>query len=198
MKAYYDSKGLDTPYKSLGAFRRARRAQAQSYRDNRKEWSQTFKENANTQKPVKKNVETNNDVNEQTHIFIANNLGKAGNAIKARFDIKSSSVIITDKQFASHIAKGANAHDDIYEKVKDDIANIIQDPDFIFISDKRENSVIFVSISHKAQFIVKLNVESKQKANTIITIFGCGEKTLKRLKKKNEILYKKGIDKIEK
>ena len=94
--------------------------------------------------------------------------------------------------------QAANAHGDIYEKVKDDIANIIQDPDFIFISDKRENSVIFVSILHKAQFIVKLNVESKQKANTIITIFGCGEKTLKRLKKKNEILYKKGVDKIEK
>ena len=33
------------------------------------------------------------------------------------------------------------------------------------------------------------------KSNTIITIFGCGEKTLKRLKRKNEIIYKKGIDK---
>ena len=37
-KIKYDSKGLDAPYKTLGAFRRARRAQAQSYRDNRKEW----------------------------------------------------------------------------------------------------------------------------------------------------------------
>ena len=40
MQAYYESKGLDAPYKTLGAFRRARRAQAQSYKDNRKEWSE--------------------------------------------------------------------------------------------------------------------------------------------------------------
>lgn len=94
-----------------------------------------------------------------------------------------------------HIAKGANTHDDIYKKVKDDIPNILEDPAFVFVSDKREDSVIYVSILHKIQLIVKLNVESKEKSNTIITIFGCGEKTLKRLKKKNEILYRKGIDK---
>ena len=40
MHAYYESKGLDAPYKTLAAFRRARRAQAQSYKDNRKEWSE--------------------------------------------------------------------------------------------------------------------------------------------------------------
>ena len=40
MQAYYESKGLEAPYKTLGAFRRARRAQAQSYKDNRKEWSE--------------------------------------------------------------------------------------------------------------------------------------------------------------
>jgi hypothetical protein len=40
MKAYYESKGEEAPYKTLGAFRRARRAQAQSYKDNRKEWSE--------------------------------------------------------------------------------------------------------------------------------------------------------------
>ena len=39
MQAYYENKGEEAPYKTLGAFRRARRAQAQSYKDNRKEWS---------------------------------------------------------------------------------------------------------------------------------------------------------------
>jgi hypothetical protein len=39
MQAYYKSKGEEAPYKSLASFRRARRAQAQSYKDNRKEWS---------------------------------------------------------------------------------------------------------------------------------------------------------------
>jgi hypothetical protein len=39
MQAYYKSKDEDAPYKSLGAFRRARRAQAESYKVNRKEWA---------------------------------------------------------------------------------------------------------------------------------------------------------------
>ena len=43
MQAYYENKGLEAPYKTLGAFRRSRRSQAQSYRDNRKEWN-TMKE----------------------------------------------------------------------------------------------------------------------------------------------------------
>ena len=43
MQAYYENKGEEAPYKTLGAFRRARRAQAQSYKDNRKEWN-TMKE----------------------------------------------------------------------------------------------------------------------------------------------------------
>ena len=198
MQAYYESKGLEAPYKTLGAFRGARRAHAQSYRDNRKEWTQTAEDGKNKNAQTTNVEEPTNIANKPTHIFVSNNLGKAGNVLKARFDIKSDSVIITDKQFASHIAKGANTHDDIYEKVKDDISNIIQNSDFVFVSDKRENSVIFVSIAHKAQFVVKLNVENKEKSNTIITIFGCGEKTLKRLKKKNELLYQKSIDKTEK
>jgi hypothetical protein len=40
MKAYYESKGEDAPYKSLGAFRRARRAQSETYKESRKEWNQ--------------------------------------------------------------------------------------------------------------------------------------------------------------
>ena len=39
MKAYYESKGIDAPYKTLGAFRRARRGQATQYKENRKVWS---------------------------------------------------------------------------------------------------------------------------------------------------------------
>jgi hypothetical protein len=74
-------------------------------------------------------------------------------------------------------------------------SGIINNPDYIFISNKKENTVIFVSKKHKVQLIVSLNTTDENLSNTIITIFGCGNSTLKRLKKKNEILYKKGIDK---
>lgn len=38
MQAYYKSKGEDAPYKSLGAFRRARRAQGERYKDIKSLW----------------------------------------------------------------------------------------------------------------------------------------------------------------
>lgn len=136
--------------------------------------------------------------NSQGHVFVSKSLGKASSVLMERFDIKSESVIITDKQYSAHIAKGANNHDDIFEKVKEHIPSIIDEPDYIFISDKKEDTVIFVSEEHKVQLIVKLNTINQDLSNTIITIFGCGQSTLKRLKKKNEILYKKGIDKDKK
>jgi hypothetical protein len=39
MKAYYAGKGVDAPYSTLAAFRRARRAQSANYRESRKEWT---------------------------------------------------------------------------------------------------------------------------------------------------------------
>ncbi len=129
------------------------------------------------------------------HIPIANTLGKASAVLMERFDIKSESVIITDRQYKEHIAKGANNHDDIFDKIKNRIPYMIEDPDYVFVSDKKEDTVIFVSEEDKIQLIIKLNRINPVLSNTIITIFGCGNNTLKRLKKKNEILYKKSIDK---
>ena len=39
MKAYYESQGKAPPYNTLGAFRRARRAQSDNYQASRKEWA---------------------------------------------------------------------------------------------------------------------------------------------------------------
>jgi hypothetical protein len=43
MKAYYKSIGEEPPYKTLGGFRRAKRAQSTAYADNKKEWSELNK-----------------------------------------------------------------------------------------------------------------------------------------------------------
>jgi hypothetical protein len=39
MKAYYAGKDKEAPYATLAAFRRARRAQSDNYRESRKEWA---------------------------------------------------------------------------------------------------------------------------------------------------------------
>ena len=45
MREYYAAKGIDAPYSTLAAFRRARRAESENYCASRKEWTQTPKEN---------------------------------------------------------------------------------------------------------------------------------------------------------
>ena len=158
--------------------------------------SEIKSENAPQQKAIDKIVLPYEQ--QSAHIFIANSLGTASSSLKDRFDIKSDRIIITDKQYATHIANGANTHDDIFDRIKDHIPDIINNPDYIFISNKKKDTVIFVSIEYSTQLIVKLNTSNPDLSNTIITVFGCGKSTLKRLKKKLEILYEKSIDKQEK
>ena len=66
------------------------------------------------------------------HIPISSSLGKASAMLLQVFDIKSESVIITDKQYETHIAKGANNHNDIFEEIEAYVPTIIDNPDYIF------------------------------------------------------------------
>ena len=108
--------------------------------------------------------------------------------LKREFNILNNEVVITEKQYESHIDGN---HDDFYAKHIDDIPKIIKDPDFVFQDNTHKNGVIFVGAVEKTQIIVALNSTNKDWKNTIITVFGCGDSTLKRLLKKNKIFYKK-------
>lgn len=52
MRAYYEAKKIDAPYATLGAFRRARRAQSENYRESRKEWAKEPKASAQSTQAV--------------------------------------------------------------------------------------------------------------------------------------------------
>ena len=142
-----------------------------------------------------KAIETKESKAETTnqHIAVSNSLGKASARLMERFDIKSERVIITDKQYKEHIAAGANKHDDIFDRIREYIPEIIENPDYIFQDDKREDTVIYVSKNYQAQIVVKLNTKDKELSNTIITVFGCSEKRIRQnLRNKSEkLLYKK-------
>ncbi len=80
--------------------------------------------------------------------------------------------------------------------MKERVRNIlIEDPDFIFKDATHKNGVIFVGMLEKTQIIIALNSTNREWKNTIITLFGCGACTLKKLKKYRKILYQKSIDK---
>lgn len=127
------------------------------------------------------------------HISIANTLGKASAVLMERFDVKSESVIITDRQYKEHIAKGANNHDDIFDKIKNHLSNIIEDPDYIFQDNQREDTVIFISKKYQAQIVIKINTKDSTLSNTIITMFGCSDKKIRQIlrNKSDKLLYKK-------
>lgn len=186
MRAHY---GENAPYKTLAGFRRASRAKSEDFL----RVKEVLSEN-NVAVKIKSQEEKKGS-QQSSHLFITNGLGKASSVLYQHFAIKSTDIIITDKQYKTHIAQGANTHGDIFEEIKDDIPTIIEDPDYVFKSNKREDTVIYVSMQFKAQLIIKLNTVNKNLSNTIITIFGCGKSTLKRLIKKNEKLYQKSIDK---
>lgn len=120
-------------------------------------------------------------------------MGSASTVLKERFDIKSENIIITDRQYKEHIAAGANKHDDIFDRIREYIPEIIENPDYIFQDDKREDTVIYVSKNYQAQIVVKLNTKDKELSNTMITVFGCSEKRIRQnLRNKSEkLLYKK-------
>ena len=114
-------------------------------------------------------------------------------AISSRFKLKSNRVIATRKQYINHLSKGNNAHEDVFDRIRDDLPEIIHDPDYIFVDEKRADSVQFVTIKHHAYVVVKLNTEDPAKDNTIITAINMGEKRVKQYlrNKSQNVLYKK-------
>ena len=77
MKAYYENKGEEVPYKTLAGFRRAKRAQSVAYLENRKEWGENQKQSKKA-----KNQQTNSEEISEKRLTlwtISGNLGKESN-----------------------------------------------------------------------------------------------------------------------
>ncbi len=117
---------------------------------------------------------------------------KISKILKDNFNNFNDDVIITENIFRAHIDGN---HDDFYNVHKEHLHKIIEDPDFIFKDATHKNGVIFVGMLEKTQIIIALNSTNREWKNTIITLFGCGTRTLKKLKKYRKILYQKSIDK---
>ena len=117
----------------------------------------------------------------------------AQKAILERFDLKSDRVIITKRQYERHIAAGRNTHNDIYDRLKDNLPNILRDPDYIFEDWKHENTIIFGSKKDNAQVVVALNLQEERLSNTIITIVEVGADRVNQYMRNKSayLLYKK-------
>lgn len=108
--------------------------------------------------------------------------------IKKVYKAQNDDVIITNKWFGDHIDGN---HNDYYKKHKDELYGIISDPDYVFKDKNHENGLIFVGKVNKTQIIISINSKNRNWKNTIISLYGCGDTTLKKLLKHRELLYKK-------
>lgn len=99
-------------------------------------------------------------------------------------------VILTDERIA-HIIEG---HKDDYEAYGDYIGDAIEKPMFILVDAKNENTALYIGKSEDTSInvVVKLAFlnDENHPYSSVITMYRCGEKRLRRLIKNNEMLYK--------
>lgn len=102
--------------------------------------------------------------------------------------IFTNEVIITHKQI-KHINEKRCG---VYDKYKNNLKEIIENPDYIIKDDKHKNTGLIIKKYDKNVVIVlKLNTNTDDKKNSIITIWEIKEKRLERYLITHKSIYKK-------
>ena len=102
--------------------------------------------------------------------------------------IISDEVIITYKQI-QHINERRLG---IYEKYKDNLKDIIKNPNYIIIDSKHdETGLVIKEYDKNVVVVLKLNTNEKDKKNSIITIWEIKHKRLERYLLTHKIIYKR-------
>ena len=105
--------------------------------------------------------------------------------------ISTQDVVLTDER-RRHII---DRHKDDYPAFKDNVLRILQEPNTVLVDEKNVHTVMYIGElddSH-LNIVIKLvlSEEITERKNSIMTAYKLGNKTLRRLKKKNRILYNK-------
>lgn len=101
--------------------------------------------------------------------------------------IITEEVVITYKQI-EHINKQRPG---IFNKYKDELKEIIKNPDYIIKDPKHKDTGLVIKRYDKEVIIVlKLNTDDKERKNSIITIWEIKEKRLERYLFTHKIIYK--------
>lgn len=102
--------------------------------------------------------------------------------------IITDEVIITYKQI-EHINEERLG---IYEKYKNQLEEIIKNPDYIIADPKHdETGLVIKEYEEDIVVVLKLNTTNKDKKNSIITIWEIKEKRLQRYLLTHKTIYKK-------
>lgn len=104
-------------------------------------------------------------------------------------NITTKDVVLLPKQI-EHIEE---RHKGVYLKYKNEINNILDNPDYIFKDPKHKNTALLIKkYDNNVEVVLKLNTDTKNNfKNSIITMWEIKDKRLERYKQTHEIVYKK-------
>ncbi len=109
-------------------------------------------------------------------------------ALKKEYPFLEKSNVNLRKERLNHIIEG---HSDIGDDIPKAIERVIERPMFVLIDSKNENTVMFITRDsvNDITVIVKIS-NTKKMENSIITSYRVSEKRLRRILKKNKLIYK--------
>ena len=104
-------------------------------------------------------------------------------------NITTKDVVLLPKQI-EHIEK---RHKGVYSKYKNEINNILDNPDYIFKDPKHKNTALLIKkYDNNVEVVLKLNTNTRNNLkNSIITMWEIKDKRLERYKQTHKIIYKK-------
>lgn len=118
-------------------------------------------------------------------------VGKIDRSIYKRIanGITTKDVVLLPKQI-EHIEE---RHKGVYNKYKNEISNILNNPDYIFKDPKHKNTTLLIrKYNNNVEIVLKLNTDTKNNyKNSIITMWEIKDKRLERYKETHQIVYKK-------
>lgn len=84
-------------------------------------------------------------------------------------------------------------HKGVYDKYKNELINILNNPDYIFKDPKHEDTALLIrKYDNNVEVVLKLNTDTKNNfKNSIITMWKIKDKRLERYKETHQIIYKK-------
>ena len=103
-------------------------------------------------------------------------------------DILTDEVVLTENQ-KEHIIKNRAA---TYERYKDNLQDIIENPDFILKDPKHKDTALIIKkYENNVEIVLRLTTQTINKKNSIITLWEMKEARLNRYLLTHQIIYKK-------
>lgn len=132
------------------------------------------------------------DTNDEKEVKEVQYIGKLDKNKLGKYKDKivTDDIVLTDERKA-HIYED---HANDYEKIINNLNRVILNPDEIIEDIKNSNTVLFIGKLEKSNLnvVIKLNTtnDSKHPQNSVMTAWIIRDKNLKKLREKNETIYK--------